>query len=51
MVEAKVIKKIPGYGYYPGQTGSFSKDEAESLVKAGYILIEKSEKVEKPKAK
>ena len=51
MVEAKVIKKIPGYGYFPGDTGSFSSDVVEGLIKGGYVVAVKVEKIEKAKGK
>lgn len=51
MVEAKVLKKIPGYGYFPGDTGSFSNEAVEELLKKGYVMAAKVEKVEKAKGK
>lgn len=39
MVEAKVLKKIPGYGYFPGDEGSFKKETAEVLAKRGFVMI------------
>lgn len=51
MVEAKVLKKIHGYGYFPGDMGRFSNEVVEVLLKNGYLMILKVEKVEKTKGK
>lgn len=47
MVEAKVLKKIPGYGYYPGDTGSFQKSAIDYLVSAGFVKIEEAKEKKK----
>ena len=53
MVRAKVLKKIPRYGYYVNDIGTFDSEMIGVLVSGKYIeLIEEQvEVIDKPKNK
>lgn len=40
-VKVKILKPIPGYAYFKGQSGIIAAEKVDELVKDGFVELEK----------
>jgi hypothetical protein len=48
-MNVKVLRPIPGYAYFPGDSVSMSEDMADLLLKKGYVEVAVMNKREEPR--